>query len=351
VNYIRNSVKATVDAYSGKVTLYAWDDKDPVLKTWEKIFPSTVKPQSDMSTQLLAHVRYPADLFKVQREILQTYHVTDAGSFYSGVDAWSVPNDPTQPKATAVAQPPYYLTMQVPDTKSPAFTLYSTYIPKSGSASSKSVLTGYLSVNADAGADYGKMTLLTLPKQDTVPGPGQVQNTFETDPTVGQALNLLRQGQTEVVSGNLLTLPVGGGLLYVQPVYVRASSSSDTSYPLLRKVLVAFGDKIAFEDTLDSALDSLFGGDSGASAGDNGAGGSSGNGSGSGSGTGTGSGSETGSGLTDAQKVALQKALDQYQTALAARTAAYAANDLVAAAQADQDMQAAIKAAMAAIGQ
>ncbi|MEP6842358.1 MAG: UPF0182 family protein, partial [Pseudolysinimonas sp.] len=196
VNYIRNSVKATVDAYSGKVTLYAWDDKDPVLKTWEKVFPSTVKPQSEMSTQLLAHVRYPADLFKVQRSILQTYHVTDAGSFYSGVDAWSVPTDPTQPKATSVAQPPYYLTMQVPGTKAPAFTLYSTYIPKSGSSSSRSVLTGYLAVDADAGPNYGKMTLLTLPKQATVPGPGQVQNTFETDPTVGQALNLLRQGQT-----------------------------------------------------------------------------------------------------------------------------------------------------------
>ena len=351
VNYIRNSVKATVDAYSGKVTLYAWDDKDPVLKTWEKIFPSTVKPQSAMSTELLAHVRYPADLFKVQRSILQTYHVTDAGSFYSGVDAWSVPNDPTQPKSSAVAQPPYYLTMQVPQTKAPAFTLYSTYIPKSSSSSSRSVLTGYLSVDSDPGPDYGKMTLLTLPKQDTVPGPGQVQNTFESDPTVGQALNLLRQGQTEVVSGNLLTLPVGGGLLYVQPVYVQSNANADTSYPLLRKVLVAFGDKIAFEDTLDAALDSLFGGDSGASAGDNGAGGSSGSGSGTGTGTGTGNGTGTGTGLTDAQKAALQKALGDYQAALTARTAAYAANDLVKAAQADQAMQDAIKAAMAAIGQ
>jgi uncharacterized membrane protein (UPF0182 family) len=348
VNYIRNSVKATVDAYSGKVTLYAWDEKDPILKTWEKIFPSTVKPQSEMSTQLLAHVRYPEDLFKVQRSILQTYHVTDSGSFYSGVDAWSVPNDPTQPKATAKAQPPYYLTMQVPGTTSPAFTLYSTYIPKSSSSASKSVLTGYLSVDSDAGPNYGKMTLLELPKQGTVPGPGQVQNSFDSDTTVSQALNLLRQGNSEVIYGNLLTLPVGGGLLYVQPVYVQSSSNADTSYPLLQKVLVAFGDKIAFEDTLNAALDSLFGGDSGASAGDNGTGGST-----TPPTTGTGTTSPTtgtGTTLTEAQNAALQKALTDYQTALAARTAAYANNDLVGAATADGQMQAAVKAAVAALG-
>ncbi|HEY4153702.1 MAG TPA: UPF0182 family protein [Pseudolysinimonas sp.] len=352
INYIRNSVKATVDAYSGKVTLYAWDDTDPILKTWEKIFPSTIKPQSDMSTQLLAHVRYPADLFKVQRSILQTYHVTDAGSFYSGVDAWSVPTDPTADKGTAEAQPPYYLTMQVPETPAPAFTLYTTYIPKSGSSSTRSVLTGYLSVDADVGPDYGKMTLLELPKQGTVPGPGQVQNSFDSDTTVSQALNLLRQGKSEVLYGNLLTLPVGGGLLYVQPVYVQASSNADTSYPLLQKVLVSFGNKIAFEDTLDAALDQLFGGDSGASAGDNGAGGtdSGSGGTDNGNGTGTDNGTGTGSGLTDAQNAALQKALGDYQAALTARTAAYAANDLVAAAKADQQMQDAIKAAMAAIG-
>jgi uncharacterized membrane protein (UPF0182 family) len=300
-----------------------------------------------VDTELLAHVRYPADLFKVQRSILQTYHVTQAGAFYSGVDAWSVPNDPTQPKATAKAQPPYYLTMQVPGTKSPAFTLYSTYIPKSSSTSSRSVTTGYLAVDSDAGANYGKLTLLELPKQDTVPGPGQVQNTFDSDPTVSTQLNLLRQGQTDVVPGNLLTLPVGGGLLYVQPVYVQSSANADTSYPLLRKVLVAFGDKIAFEDTLDQALDALFGGDSGASAGDTGAAGGD---TGTGTGTGTGAGTGTGTGTGTSDNAALKKALSDYQTALAARTAAYANNDLSAAATADEQMQAAIQAAIAASG-
>jgi uncharacterized membrane protein (UPF0182 family) len=131
------------------------------------------------------------------------------------------------------------------------------------------VLTGYLAVDSDAGAadgkiasDYGKMRLLELPRTTIVPGPGQVQNSFSVDPDVSRLLNLLRQGSTTVINGNLLTLPVGGGLLYVQPVYIQ--STGTTSFPLLKKVLVAFGDKIAFEDTLDGALNSLFGGNSGA---------------------------------------------------------------------------------------
>ena len=119
INYIRNSVKATVDAYDGSVTLYAWDAKDPVLKTWEKIFPSTVKPMSDMSAQLMSHVRYPADLFKVQRSVLGQYHVTDAGSFYSREDAWTTPNDPVSSPSDPTLQPAYYLSMQMPGQKAP----------------------------------------------------------------------------------------------------------------------------------------------------------------------------------------------------------------------------------------
>ena len=273
VNYMRNSVKATVDAYDGSVTLYAWDDEDPILETWQKIFPSTLKPMSEMSGDLMSHVRYPADLFKVQRDILGQYHVTDAGSFYSRDDAWITPNDPVSPSTNTTLQPPYYLTMQVPGQDEPTYSLYSTFIPDESGETSRNVLTGYLAVDADAGSTdgeraegYGKLRMLILPDTVTVPGPGQVQAKFNADPTVSTELNLLKQGQSRVINGNLLTLPVGGGLLYVQPVYVE--STGETSYPLLQKVLVAFGDQIAFEDTLDKALDVLFGGDSGASAGD-----------------------------------------------------------------------------------
>ena len=269
VNYVRNSVKATVDAYSGEVVLYAWEPEDPLLQAWSQVFPNTLRDQDDMSEQLLDHVRYPSDLFKIQRSILGAYHVTDAGTFYSSEDEWVTPNDPVSNPAAPTLQPAYYLTMQVPGSDEPNFSLYSTFIPRATGEATRNVIFGYLAANADAGDDYGKLTLLRLPKQTTIPGPGQVQAQFDSDADVGQQLNLLRQGQTEVISGNLLTLPVGGGLLYVQPVYVR--STGETSYPLLRKILVSFGDRIAFEDTLDQALDSLFGGDSGAQAGDVGA--------------------------------------------------------------------------------
>jgi uncharacterized membrane protein (UPF0182 family) len=343
INYIRNSVKATVDAYDGSVTLYAWDDKEPVLATWQKIFPSTVKPMTEMSEDLLAHVRYPSDLFKVQRAILGSYHVTDPGSFFSSDDQWITPDDPVGVAGNQRLQPPYYLTMQVPGSDEPAFTLYSTFIPNASGEQSRNVLTGYLAVDSDAGPNYGKLTLLTLPKQTTVPGPGQVQTNFKTDTEVANQLALLQRGDTEVRLGNLLTLPVGGGLLYVQPVYVQATSG--TIYPLLRKVLVSFGDQIAFEDTLDQALDTLFGGDSGAQAGDGGVP----------IDTTVPPGpdvpadpSDPVTPVTPGGNPTVAGALAEYQAAFADRQAAYAANDLVKAAEADKRMVAAIEKALAA---
>ncbi|TQJ31775.1 UPF0182 family protein [Microbacterium sp. SLBN-146] len=270
INYIRNSVKATVDAYDGSVTLYAWDPEDPVLKTWQNVYPTQIKPIADMSADLISHVRYPTDLFKVQRAMLQTYHVDDAQSFYERDNAWATPEDPQNPNQL---QPPYYLTMQMPGQDNPAFSMFTTFIPSSQGAASRNVLMGYLAADSNAGReagvkgeDYGKLRMLEIAAETTVPGPGQVQNRFDSDPTVSQQINVLTIGQSEVLNGNLLTLPVGGGLLYVQPVFVQAAEG--TQLPQLRKVLVAFGDDIAFEDTLGEALDVLFGGDSGASTGD-----------------------------------------------------------------------------------
>jgi len=267
VNYIRNSVKATVDAYDGTVTLYAWDEEDPVLKAWRNVFPTAVKPLSAIDGDLMSHLRYPEDLFKVQRDLLSRYHVQDAGAFFGQQDFWRVPSDPTGNKTGDDQQPPYYLTLQMPDQKSPTFSLTSTFIPASGATNTRNVLTGFLAVDADAGSDagkrrqgYGTLRLLQLPRDSVVPGPGQVQNNFNADPQVNQLLNILRGGGSKVESGNLLTLPLGGGLLYVQPVYLRGAGAN--SYPLLQKVLVAFGDKIGFADTLDAALNQVFKGES-----------------------------------------------------------------------------------------
>ncbi|GAA4346689.1 UPF0182 family protein [Angustibacter luteus] len=336
INYLRNSVKATVDAYDGTVRLYAWDPTDPVLKTWMKIYPGTVRPVSQISGQLMSHLRYPEDMFKVQRSILAKYHVSDPSAFYGGSDFWSVPDDPTH--AGAVDQPPYYLTLQMPDQKGATFSLTSTFIPSG--AGTRNVLTAFAAVDANAGdvagqkrAGYGKLRVLQLPKDTVVSGPGQVQNNFNANPTVSQQLNLLRQGSTKVESGNLLTLPVGGGLLYVQPVYVRGTGT--TSYPLLQKVLVSFGDKIGFGDTLDEALDQVFGGNSGATAGDAGAGGG-----------GTSGGTGTGTGGTTNASTDLAKALADAQAAIKDGQAALAKNDFAAYGVAQKALEEALQRAV-----
>jgi len=262
INYIRNSVKATVDAYSGQVTLYQWDEKDPVLKTWSKAFPGTIQPKKQISKDLLEHIRYPEDMFRVQREILSSYHVTTAAAFYGGQDFWRVPRDPSTFGANAGAQPPYYLTLQMPGESKPEFALTTPFVPRGG----RENLSAFAVVNSDSGANYGKISVLQLPRSTNVAGPSQVASNFEAKPEVANSLSLLRQGGSDVVLGNLLTLPVGGGLLYVQPVYVRATANS-AAYPLLQKVLVSFGDQIGYDDTLKGALDQVFGGNSGTAAG------------------------------------------------------------------------------------
>ncbi|HEU5144007.1 MAG TPA: UPF0182 family protein [Dermatophilaceae bacterium] len=280
VNYVRNSVKATVDAYDGTVTLYQWDESDPLLKAWMKAFPDAVKPLSAIKGSLMKHLRYPEDLFKVQRQLLSRYHDTDAASFYGGQNFWRVPDDPTQTGTEAV-QPPYYLSLAMPGTGKPSFSLTSTFMP----TGDRNVLSGFLAVNGDAGdtagkraPDYGTLRLLET-TGGTVNGPGQVYNDMRTSPvsskdpqltlTLAQFISTTQStGASTVTFGNQLTLPVGGGLLYVQPIYVQARAGG--SYPRLNAVAVAFGDKIAWAGSLDDALNDLFGGSSGARAGDTG---------------------------------------------------------------------------------
>ncbi|MYQ48193.1 UPF0182 family protein [Streptomyces sp. SID4985] len=250
VNYIRNSVKATVDAYTGEVKLYQWDTEDPVLKTWMKAFPHTVKPRAEISGDLMAHLRYPQDLFKVQRELLSRYHVTDAKTFLSGNEVWQVPDDPTNDSRSAV--PPYYLSMKMPDQKEQAFSLTTTFTPKG-----RDNLSAFMAVDSDPRSDdYGRIRILKLPTSTTVDGPEQVQSQFNSEPEIAETIALLSKGHSQVEYGNLLTVPLDGGLLYAEPVYVRGGK---LKYPLLRKVLVTYEGRTAFEDTLDQALDKVFG--------------------------------------------------------------------------------------------
>lgn len=248
VNYIRNSVKATVDAYDGKVKLYEWDTKDPVLKTWRKAFPGTVEARSKIPQTLMDHLRYPQDLFKVQRELLTRYHVEDPAQFYSGSDAWQVPDDPTNKEPGSV--PPYYLSMKMPGQDQQAFSLTTTFTPRG-----RPNLGAFMAVNADAASkDYGTMRLLRV--TSTVKGPGQVQSELNGNDDVAEFVRNLKGTDSDIEYGNLLTVPLEGGFLYIEPVYTRGGTQN---YPLLRKVAASYGSKIVFENNLGDALNAVFG--------------------------------------------------------------------------------------------
>ncbi|MDQ4103055.1 MAG: UPF0182 family protein, partial [Actinomycetota bacterium] len=253
ISYIRNSVKATVDAYDGTVTLYAMDESDPVLRTWMNVFPNTVQPASAISRELREHFRYPEDLFKVQREMLARYHVDNPSVFFTNDDFWNVPADPTQ-NQQGVDQPPYYVLAGPPNGEGPAeFQLTSALV-----SLRRPFLAAYISVGSDP-EDYGKITVLELPSESQTLGPEQVQNRFVSSAEVSAELNLLRQSETDVRYGNLLTLPIGGGLLYVEPVYIERANRQ-AAFPQLNRVLVAYGDRIGYAPTLREALNQVFAG-------------------------------------------------------------------------------------------
>jgi uncharacterized protein len=323
INYMRNSVKATVDAFDGSVKLYAWDSTDPLLKAWSTAFGGTVLPMSDISGDLMAHMRYPEDLFKVQRNLMATYHVTDPGAYYGGQDFWTIPNDPTQTQI--IDQPPYYLSIAMPGTSAPSFSLTTTFMP----TGNRPVLAGFMAADANAGnvagkrsPGYGVLRVLELPRDTTVKGPGQVQNDIESSNissprftlTLSQFLNNNRTQDSQIALGNLLTLPVGGGLLYVEPIYVSAKTTS--SYPLARAIVVAFGNQLAWSDTLQGALDGLFGGSAGVATADSGTGTPTPPPASTGTGTGTGTGGTAATPALKAALAAAQKAFTDGQEAL-----------------------------------
>jgi len=259
VNYVRNSVKATVDALNGTVNLYAWDDTDPLLQTWMKTYPGIVQPKSGISADLMAHLRYPEDLFDTQRAVLARYHVTDPNTWYQQSDLWQIPPDP---RTNSGNEPSYFLSIKWPGDAAPVFSLTAAYVPKG-----RQNLGGYLAVVADASSpDYGKLRVLKLSDQQQIAGPSQTYNAIVTDQFVADKTLPYTKQAASVVWGNLLTLPLGGGLIYVMPIYT--VGNTETSYPLLRFIVVRFGDQIGIGETLQQALDSVFQGDAGASTGE-----------------------------------------------------------------------------------
>ncbi len=269
-------MKATVDAYDGTVTLYQFGDRDPVLETWNKAFGGDlVRPESEVSDELRAHFRYPEDLFKVQRELLAQYHVTDAREFFSRENFWEIPADPadavnnaantapadtTGPAAgpvvdaaslTGPVQPPFYSLLRFPGQDAERFQLSTSF-----TGLNRPNLAAFASVSSDPD-DYGVIRVLQLPRNNPPNGPGQVANQFLSEQVVADALFPFRQNRAEVTFGNLLTIPAGQGLLYVQPVFVRAQGGE--SFPTLQRVLVSYGNEVAAGTTLAESLGDLFG--------------------------------------------------------------------------------------------
>ena len=259
VSYVRNSVKATVDAYSGEVTLYQFDDKDPVLKTWMKVFPDSVKSRAEFdnaeNADLRDHVRYPEDLFKIQRQLLTKYHVTNPQTFFQGDAFWSVPADPTDSAAVTrgLDQPPYYFVASDPETKRSSFQLTSVF-----NVLKQEFLAAYVTVSSDP-ENYGQITIKNLPPNTQREGPKQVFSAMETDTRVAESRKNL-ENTADVTFGNLLTLPVGdNGVLNVVPMYAQAKSTAGT-FPRLVRVIVRYDDssgqppRVGYAPTVAAAL-------------------------------------------------------------------------------------------------
>jgi uncharacterized protein len=269
VNYLQNSVKAVVDAYTGRVTLYEWNQDnqpDPLLKTWENAFPGLVQPESDIPQDLLSHLRYPQDLFDVQRLLLTQYHVSDPGDFYNGSAFWKVPSDPTVAATHSLnsggkggaspSLPSAYMSLSPTGNGRAQYSLSTPMVTLNYRD-----LAGFLSVNSVPGPDYGKFTLLTFPSGQQFESPAQIQNDVESDNVISKALTLQRGGNSKVVLGNLLTIPLAGKVLYVEPVYTQAQGGN--SFPILRHVIAVYGDgQPAFKPTLAAALTQAIANDS-----------------------------------------------------------------------------------------
>jgi uncharacterized protein len=260
VSYVRNSVKATVDAYDGTVTLYEFDTQDPVLQAWMRTFPGTVKSEDEIPDELRAHFRYPEDLFKVQRELLAKYHVDEPREFFTTNAFWSVPSDPT--KDANPTQPPFYVLVGDQGTTKPSFRLTTAMV-----GYNREFLSAYISAHSDP-ENYGKLTVLQLPTDTLTQGPQQIQNSMISDTRVASERTLLERSN-RIEYGNLLTLPIAdGGVLYVEPLYTERISTAPNSstFPQLSRVLVGVrepsaggGLRIGYAPTLAEALDQVFG--------------------------------------------------------------------------------------------
>ena len=279
-DYVRNSVKATVDAYDGTVTLYITDPTDPIVKAWQSAFPALFKPASAMPADLPAHLRFPEDLFRVQSDMWGRYHLSDPQSFYQAGDAWSPAQDPgvgsNAVTSTTLApvilpngkvgfptgvkeQDPFYMIMKLPNETQQTFLLLQPMVALSTSSNTQQNLTAIMVAKGDGfpGSEYGQIETLTMPSGQPIRAPAQINSLMQQDPSVSRDLSLFNQGGSEVLLGNVLTVPINQSLLYVRPLYISSKSSSQP-LPQLKKVIVVYNNSVYYENTLQEALQDAF---------------------------------------------------------------------------------------------
>jgi uncharacterized membrane protein (UPF0182 family) len=273
-NYVRNSVKATVDAYDGSVTLYVTDPQDPIIRAYESAFPKLFS-KTPPSADLLAHFRYPEDLFRIQTDIWGRYHITDPNAFYQAGDAWDPAQDPGVGAATtpttqqAIVQPngrvifagvkkqdPYYLLMTLPSEQQESFLLLQPMVALAADQNGQQNMTSFMVAKSDPG-DYGQLEVFHMPEGQRISGPAQIDSLIQQDPTASKAITLLNGSGSEVLFGTVLTVPVNQSLLYVRPLYV-SSKATGASLPELKAVIVVYNNNVYFENTLQEALQDAF---------------------------------------------------------------------------------------------
>jgi uncharacterized membrane protein (UPF0182 family) len=248
VNYMRNAVKAVIDAYDGTTTFYRADDRDPILKMYESIFPDLIKPMDEMPSAIKRHIRYPQDLFMVQARMLKTYHMTDPKVFYNKEDYWEIPSEIYGDREIPVE--PYYILVSLPGETITEYVHMIPFTPRG-----KPNMVAWLAVRCEP-ERYGRMLLYKLPKDKHIPGPMQVESLISQNPEIAEAMTLWGQAGSQVIRGNLVTIPMDGSFLYVEPLYIQAER---VRIPELKRVLMYSGGQVVMGTGVEDALNKLVG--------------------------------------------------------------------------------------------
>ncbi len=243
INYVRNSVKAVIDAYDGSIVLYVYDPDDPIIRTWQGIFPALFTPADEAPAQLSTQIRYPMGLFLIQSEIYRTYHMSDPNTYYNKEDVWRLSTQASTGDINA-----YYLIMRLVGEEKAEFALIAPFMPVG-----RDNMIAWMAGRSDP-PNYGQLLVYQFPKQKLIFGPSQVAALIDQDPEIAAQLSLWTQRGSDVIRGDIMVIPLGDSLLYVQPLYLRAENSD---LPELKRVIVSSGGKVAWGGTVDEAITTL----------------------------------------------------------------------------------------------